>query len=1065
MKTTSVSFLLFYHPKSYWFMKLHPLFSGLFLHLFPRLFSLLFPRLFPGQFSAKWFRQGSSKLHLLAFLFVVGLMISAAGPQDVIAQTDPVNGMKVNTPSVVAFTNATIYLSPDEVIESGTLVIRNGKVEKAGANVSVPADARVMDMSGKTIYPGLIDPFTNVGMAKQDEEEAESGARSWNPHLRAQMSASEMYQTEGEGMEGLRKQGFTTVLTAPDMGIFRGQAAITALKDGPVSSKVIRSGVAQSATLTTSWDFGFAYPTSAIGVIAFLRQTLYDADWYERAWDAYLEDPASVKRPETNEALEALGSVVRGETPLIFETRSDEEIQRVFRLAEEFDIRPWVLGNGHEYKIADVLAGAGVGGGRSAVELILPVALPEDPDVDTPEDALNASLADLRHAYLAAGNAGVLEDAGVAFSFSSFGLEKPEQFWPSVRRAVEKGVSREGALAAMTVRPAELLGISETHGTLEKGKTANFVITTGDLFEKDTKLLDVWVEGHRYHLESIPETDLAGSWMVTGTSSEDVMINLTSSSPGKYKGTVSADGKETDLKTVAFDEISKRFHATFEGDSLGIDGLVRWTASLTGETLRGWGEYPAQDRVEWSAERVEAGDADDVEDAEDAEDAENTDEAEDAGTAGNADTSTPIVLASIRPAMEYGREEQPEQPKHLLIRNATIWTMGPQGVLENADLYIKDGKVEEVGQDLREPRGAVVIDAQGKHVTPGLIDAHLHSGVDAVNEFGNAIVPEVRMADVLNINNIWMYRQLAGGLTTAHVMHGSANPIGGQNVHIKMKWGALSDELVIEDAPGTVKFALGENPKRVGTDRYPDTRMGVEQIMADRFQMARDYRARWNEWERTGEGLPPRKDLRLEALEDILNGDLLVQSHSYRQDEILMLMRLAEANGFRIKAFHHGVEAFKVAPELAEHGAGAVVWTDWSSFKIEAFDATVYNARLLNEAGVLTSLHSDNSQIASRMNWEAAKMVRAGMTPVEALSLITSTTAKLLGIDHRVGSLEEGKDGDFVIWSGDPLSTSTKAEQTWIEGRRYFDLEEDALRRDTVDKERDLLIQHFLGEK
>ena len=1057
-------------------MKISLLFSSLFQRLIPRLISCQLPSQFSYQFPSH--SQFSSRNRSLgipsALFFALGLMVTLASSYEAVAQTEPVNGMKVNTPSVVAFTNATIYVSPDEVVENGTLVIRNGKVEAAGANVAVPADARVMDMSGKTIYPGLIDPFTNVGMAKQ-EEETESGARSWNPHLRAQMSASEIYHTEDEGIEGLRKQGFTTVLTAPDMGIFRGQAAVTALKDGPVSSKVIRSGIAQSTTLTTSWDFGFAYPTSAIGVIAFLRQTLYDADWYERAWEAYLEDPASVERPETNEALEALGSVVRGETPLIFETRSDEEIQRVFRLAEEFEIRPWVLGNGHEYKIADVLAGAGVGDGRSAVELILPVALPEDPDVDTPEDALNASLADLRHAYLAPGNAGVLEDAGVAFSFSSFGLEKPEQFWPSARRAVEKGVSREGALAAMTVRPAELLGISETHGTLDEGKTANFIIATGDLFEKETKLLDVWVEGERYHLESIPELDLSGSWSVTGSPTGDMAagemavgemtMSLSSASPGKYKGTVSAGGKEADLKTVAFDEVSRRFHATFQGDSLGFDGMVRWTASLTGETLRGWGEYPAQDRVEWSAKRVEAGDADDAEDANDSEDAEDADSAEDADPSTRNKTKEPVTLANIRPAMEYGREEQPEQPKHLLIRNATIWTMGPQGVLENADLYIKDGKVEAVGQDLREPRGAVVIDAEGKHVTPGLIDAHLHSGVDAVNEFGNAIVPEVRMADVLNINNIWMYRQLAGGLTTAHVMHGSANPIGGQNVHIKMKWGALSDELVIEDAPGTVKFALGENPKRVGTDRYPDTRMGVEQIMADRFQMARDYRARWNEWERTGEGLPPRKDLRLEALEDILNGDLLVQSHSYRQDEILMLMRLAEANGFRVKAFHHGVEAFKVAPELAEHGAGAVVWTDWSSFKIEAFDATVYNARLLHEAGVLTSLHSDNSQIASRMNWEAAKMVRAGMTPVEALSLITSTTAKLLGVDHRVGSLEKGKDGDFVIWSGDPLSTATKAEQTWIEGRRYFDLEEDALRRDAVDKERDLLIQHFLGDK
>jgi imidazolonepropionase-like amidohydrolase len=337
--------------------------------------------------------------------------------------------------------------------------------------------------------------------------------------------------------------------------------------------------------------------------------------------------------------------------------------------------------------------------------------------------------------------------------------------------------------------------------------------------------------------------------------------------------------------------------------------------------------------------------------------------------------------------------------------------------------------------------------------------------VNGVNEVGNVITAEVRMGDVLNINNIWMYRQLAGGLTTAHVMHGSANPIGGQNVHIKMRWGSLSDDLKIDDAPRTIKFALGENPKRVGSDRYPETRMGTEQMIEDRFRMARDYEARWNEWNETGEGMPPRKDLRLDALRDVLNGEILVQSHSYRQDEILMLMRLAERFDFTIKAFHHGVEAYKVAPELAEHGAGAVVWSDWSSFKIEAQDGILYNAKLLTEAGVLTSLHSDNSQIASRMNWEAAKMVRAGMDPEDALALVTISTAKLLGVDHRVGSLENGKDADFVIWNGDPLSTLTKAEQTWIDGRKYFDLEDDMELRQTVEEERAQLIRLIMEEK
>jgi imidazolonepropionase-like amidohydrolase len=499
---------------------------------------------------------------------------------------------------------------------------------------------------------------------------------------------------------------------------------------------------------------------------------------------------------------------------------------------------------------------------------------------------------------------------------------------------------------------------------------------------------------------------------------------------------------EIELASVSVQDASRRLRIDFPGVDLDLNGTIRLTASVAGENLFGWAEVPGRERIEWRGERTTTGEREERDPEE--------------------RTARDLELADIRPAMEYGRETAPEQPPHILVRNATLWTMGPDGIIENGDLLISNGQVAEAGQNLNAPGNAIEIDATGKHVTPGLVDAHLHSGVDGVNEIGNAIVPEVRMGDVLNINNIWMYRQIAGGLTTAHVMHGSANPIGGQNVHIKMRWGALSDDLKIEGAPRTVKFALGENPKRVGSNRYPETRMGVEQIIADRFRMARDYEARWSEWEENGEGLPPRRDLRLDAIVDILNEEIRVQSHSYRQDEILMLMRLAEEFDFTIKAFHHGVEAYKVAPELKEHGAGAVVWTDWTSFKIEAYDATNYNARLLHEAGVLTSLHSDNSQLASRMNWESAKMVRAGMDPEDALALITINTAKLLGIDDKVGSLEPGKDADFVIWNGDPLSTFTKAEQTWIDGRKYFDLEEDAEIRRAIELERAMLIERVL---
>jgi imidazolonepropionase-like amidohydrolase len=411
--------------------------------------------------------------------------------------------------------------------------------------------------------------------------------------------------------------------------------------------------------------------------------------------------------------------------------------------------------------------------------------------------------------------------------------------------------------------------------------------------------------------------------------------------------------------------------------------------------------------------------------------------------------------------MEYGVTALPAQPDAVVVRNATVWTSGPQGRLENADLLVRQGRVVEVGVDLSAPGGAVEIDGTGKHVTPGLIDPHIHSGIDGVNEGGSAIVPEVRVGDVATHNNIWVYRQLAGGLTTAHIKHGSANPIGGQNVFVKMRWGALPDALLFEDPPRTVKFALGENPKR-RQGRYPDTRMGTYQIIRDHFEAARDYEARWQEWERTGEGLPPRRDLRMEALLEILGQELLVSMHGYRQDEFLAVVRLAEEFGFRVQTLQHGVEAYKIAPELAASGVAAAVWSDWGSFKMEAYDATTYNARILLEAGVVTSLHSDDSPISSRMNWEAGKLLRTGVSEEDALATVTINAARVVSIDDRVGSLEPGKDADFVIWSGHPLSQFTKAEQTWIDGRRYFSLEEDRALRERVVSERARLTQLIL---
>jgi len=977
-------------------------------------------------------RLSRFSIDLLFQKFLILLSAVLLLPLSASAQTAPTLGMDDNSPTVHAFTNATIVVAPGEVLENATLVIRDGVIESVGRRVNPPADARVWDMSGHTLTPGFIDPYTEIGM-QNPREELERGNLSWNVQLRSHLSATSEYEPEDDGSEELRNKGFAAALSVPPLGIFKGETAVISLGSGDVSQRVVRPGVAQAVSLNRSWDLGYGYPTSAVGGIAFIRQTLYDTDWYERAHNTYEDDPQGLQRPESNAALEALVAAARGDQPLLFAAESDEEVLRSIRFMEEFDITPWIRGSGHEYRILDYIS-------DFDVPMILPLDFPEKPDVDTPEDAMDEDLAELRHWYMAPENPARVADEGIQFSLTTNGMEDLSHVLPNIRKSVHAGLDPETALAALTVNPANLLGIGETHGTLEEGKAANFIISNGDLFEHQSTISDVWVDGHHYRVAPNSAADVRGEWMATSPGTSLSGAFTISGTPEKLEGSISMNDEEIDLSSVSFDDLSGRFRFSLSGDDM--DGTIRVTASLSGDELSGWAEMPDGQRVVWTADQTSAADTEKPEEV--------------------SFPDRTLELANIRPAMEYGIESIPEQPSAILVRNATIWTMGEQGIVENGDILLRDGKVTEVGQDLRAPRNAVVIDAEGKHVTPGLIDPHIHSGTDAVNEVGNAIVPEVRIGDVLNINNIWLYRQLAGGLTTTHVMHGSANPIGGQNQPIKLRWGALSHDLKFENAPRTVKFALGENPKRVGQDRYPNTRMGTQHIIADRFSQARDYEASWNEWNENGEGLPPRRDLRMDALVDILNGDILVQSHSYRQDGILALMRLAESFDFTIKAFHHAVEAYKVAPELAEHGAGAAVWSDWSSFKIEAYDGTIYNARLLSEAGVLTSLHSDNSQIASRMNWEAGKMVYAGMEPEDALALVTINTAKILGLDEYVGSLEPGKDADFVIWNGDPLSTQTKAEQTWIDGRKYFDLETDAQLRQQIEDERSMLIQYML---
>jgi imidazolonepropionase-like amidohydrolase len=407
------------------------------------------------------------------------------------------------------------------------------------------------------------------------------------------------------------------------------------------------------------------------------------------------------------------------------------------------------------------------------------------------------------------------------------------------------------------------------------------------------------------------------------------------------------------------------------------------------------------------------------------------------------------------------------QERVTLIRNATILTI-TSGTIENGSVLIRGGKIAAVGRDVAAPANARVIDATGKFVMPGIIDTHSHTAVEgSVNEISLPNTGMVRIADALDNRDVSAYRQLAGGTTAALILHGSANAIGGQSQIVKWKWGRSVSEWPIPDAPRTIKFALGENPKSANFQpppgqprQYPSTRMGVEEVIRKSFIDARDYLAQRDEYEakrKRGEvAIPPRRDLLMETMADILAGKIDVHAHSYRADEIVMLLNLADELGFKVRELQHILEGYKVAPEIAAHGASAGTFIDWWGYKAEAYDATPYNVAIMTRNNVLTSVNSDSDELARHLNQDAAKAMKyGGLSEEEALRLCTLNPAKQLRLEHRLGSIEAGKDADLVIWNGHPLSIYSRVDTTLIEGEIYFDRQQDLARREELRKEKE----------
>jgi imidazolonepropionase-like amidohydrolase len=423
------------------------------------------------------------------------------------------------------------------------------------------------------------------------------------------------------------------------------------------------------------------------------------------------------------------------------------------------------------------------------------------------------------------------------------------------------------------------------------------------------------------------------------------------------------------------------------------------------------------------------------------------------------------------------------QAETIAIKNATVFTMS-KGKVENGTVVIRDGKITAVGHELAIPTGATVVDATGMFLTPGLIDCHSHTAIEGnVNEGSVSDSAMADIKDVIDPYDINIYRALAGGLTVSNVLHGSANAIGGRTEVIKLRWGKNAQEMAFQGAVPGIKFALGENPKRQGYPgsflsgpnarerRYPGTRLGVEDVIRADFTEAKIYQRQWKDYrERIARGetpIPPRRDLKLEALVEVLEGKRYLHCHSYRSDEMLTLMKLSDEFGFKIRTFQHALEAYKVAKEIAARHIGVSTFSDWWAYKIEAIDALPYNAAICTRKGIVTSLNSDSDELQRHLNYEAAKTIRyGGLTEEEALALVTINPARQLGIDNRVGSIDVGKDADLVLWNKYPLSNYSKAMKVWIDGAKYFDTDDDMkMRAELAVKKKALLDKEKTQEE
>ncbi|MBL8823511.1 MAG: amidohydrolase family protein [Planctomycetia bacterium] len=978
------------------------------------------------------------KLHVRVFA-LLGFFSTLILAQTVAQQ--PPSKLK---PAAYAITNTTVVTKPGTELTKVNLVIRDGMIQALGADVKVPADAEKIDGKDLVIYPGFLDAGNTWGVdtalrrsesgPAEPVDLASDALAITKPDnrkgLTPEFDVATALKAEDDTANSWRTQGIVARLAIPDGNLLGGQSAFVVHNGAAPRNAIVKSQVAVHGGIRSLGGQG-GYPSTLMGSVAHFRQFMYDAGYHSRMQSAYKAGTVN-SRPAFDPALDATAAIIEGKLPLILEADSRDEMNRALDLCKEFNVKPILFGCAEGWRMIDRLK-------QEDITCIVRLTFPDKAklqarrrggpgifDAPSSDDAVQAK--DLptkvvkdferRHDEEVKNLSGMLK-AGLKVSLSTHNVESTDKFLAKVRKVISEGVPAEQALATLTINPASLFGVDRVFGEIALGKPAHLVAFTGGKFnDEKAKVRYVFAEGNRF--------EIGGETKPASTGDPKERMNELKEKITRTKERM-ARGKEMlervpENRRAQFKERMDQTEKELKDDEAELNKLMKQ------------GENPPAKPDEKKSEEKKP---EEKKTDEKKPEAKKTEEKK-------TETKSVTPAAKELPSeVDVDRKPKTKTGRNVLIKGATVLTVTKGNFV--GDVLVQDGKIKEVGPNINAPANLTVIDAKGLFVMPGIIDTHSHFSISGgVNEGTLSIVPEVRVRDVVDSDDVQMYRALAGGVTMARLLHGSANCIGGQDAVIKLKYGEPAQSLVIGSTKG-VKFALGENVKR-SDGRFPNTRLGVEAVMIRAFTEAQEYQRKWKEYEESKSSaspkMEPRRDLRLEALSDILKGEIKVHSHCYRSDEILMLLRVADRFGFKVKSLQHVLEGYKIAAEIAAHGASCSTFSDWWAYKIEAFDAIPQNAALLQEAGVLVMMKSDSNELMRRLNTEAAKAMKyGGVSEEQALRMITINPATQLSLQDRTGSIEVGKDADLVIFNGHPLSGYARCEMTLVEGEVYFQRE------------------------